>query len=394
LNEKILAKFFEKIKEDEPLEYSEDIEIDLLNVAEDELKRLEIPFERVTNKKNTLRLYNSSSTPLRYVKGFYPNNTNLGKLICKDKFLTQRFLDYAKIKTPIGKMFKPDELGKATDFVRKSSKKKFVLKPVSMSMSLGTFLGVNSENLEKCWNESFQVQKKYKIDTPRVLIQEQIEGLEIRIIVVEGEIGTAIFRGPGNVVGDGLHTIEELINEKNEERKKHNYLNRNLLKINDNLLNNLSTKGLTLESVLAEGEYCVLYSQSSIATGREVFEVSKYLNSHIFEQVLDAVTAVPGVHTAGVDIFIENLDAEEGTIIEVNLNPAFQLHYYPMTGKPSTPLYDVFKYNKIDRKIMNGELKFDDLTEEEFELTLERFKFLYNKQKKLSTAFNSFLKLY
>ncbi|AKG73428.1 hypothetical protein [Salinicoccus halodurans] len=394
MNEKILAEFFEKTKEDESLEYPKDIEIDLLNVAEDELKRLEIPFERVTNKKNTLRLYNTSNSPLRYVKGFYPNNTNLGKLICKDKFLTQRFLDYAKIKTPIGKMFKPNDLSKAKEFVRKSPEKKFVLKPVSMSMSLGTFLGVNSENLEKCWNESFQVQKKYKVDVPRVLIQEQIEGLEIRIIVVEGEVGTAIFRGPGNVVGDGIHTIEELINEKNSERKKHNYLNRNLLKINDNLLNNLSNRGLTLDSVLPEGEYCVLYSQSNIATGREVFEVSKYLNPHIFEQVLDAVTAIPGVHTAGVDIFIENLDAKEGTIIEVNLNPAFQLHYYPMIGKPSTPLYDVFKYNKIDRKILNDDLNFDSLTQEEFELVIERFKFLYNKQKKLSNAFNSFLKLY
>lgn len=394
MNEKILAEFFEKIKGDNPIEYSEDIKIDLLEVAEDELNTLEIPFERVTNKKNTLRLYSTTANPLRYVKGFYPNNTNLGKLICKDKFLTQRFLDYAKIKTPIGKMFKPDELDNAINFVANSPEKKFVLKPVSMSMSLGTFLGVNSSNIDKCWHESFNVQKKYKVDNPRVLIQEQIEGLEIRIIVVEGEIGSAVFRGPGNVVGDGIHTIEELIVEKNEKRKKHNYLNRNLLKVNDNLLNNLTNKGLKLNSILPPGEYCVLYSQSNIATGREVFEVSKYLDPHIFEQVLEAVAAVPGVHTAGVDIFIKNLDAKEGTIIEVNLNPAFQLHYYPMTGQPSRPLYDVFKYNKLERKILNDDLKFDNLTREEFELTMERFKFLYNKQKKLSNAFNSFLKLY
>src|SRR5699024_1798800 len=143
----------------------------------------------------------------------------------------------------------------------------------------------------------------------------------------------AVFRGPGNVRGDGKHSIKELINIKNAQREKHNYLKRNPLLINENLLRNLESKNLTIDTVLPEGEYCVLYSQSSIATGREVFEVSKYLDQNIFDQVLQAVTAIPGVHTAGVDIFVDKLNASEGTIIEVNLNPALQLHYYPMTGE-------------------------------------------------------------
>lgn len=373
--------------------YSSEIATNLIKVAEAELNHLKIPYKPSKKNPNILNLFHKDENPLRYVKGFYLNNSRLGNLICKDKFLTQRFLENAQIKTPVGKMFNPDELEKAKSFINQSPEKSFVLKPVSMSMSLGTFLNVGASNLVNSWTESFKVQKKYDVKNPRVLIQEQIKGLELRIIVLEGRIGSAVFRGPGNVMGDGKHSIKELINIKNAQREKHNYLKRNPLLINENLLRNLESKNLTIDTVLPEGEYCVLYSQSSIATGREVFEVSKYLDQNIFDQVLQAVTAIPGVHTAGVDIFVDNLNASEGTIIEINLNPALQLHYYPMTGEATNPLSDIFQFHNIDRDVLNDKIDFDTLTKKEFNMIMERYKYLYNKQKKLSHGFSSFLKL-
>lgn len=393
MDEIILKEFFNKIKDDEMIKYSSDIKVNLVHVAIDELNKLNISYAKDKKSANVLHLFSDTETPLRYVKGFYPNNSRLGKLICQDKYLTQRFLDYSGVKTPVGKMFKHNQFEVAKSFVDNSPNKNFVLKPVTMSMSLGTYLNVNSKNIENSWIGSFDVQKKYNVVSPRVLIQEQIQGLELRIIVVEGEIGSAVLRGPGNVKGDGKHTIEELIHIKNKERAKHNYLNLNLLKINENLLQNLKHKNLTLETVLPKGEYCILYSQSGIATGREVYEVSKYLDDNIYQQVKDAVTAIPGAHTAGVDIFVDSLDANEGTIIEVNLNPAFQLHYYPMTGNPTSPLYDVFKYLKLDRQILNDELDFDTLTEDDFKLVMQRYKYLFHKQKNLSQSFKMFLDL-
>lgn len=393
MDENILKTFFNKINDDEINEYSPDIKVNLIHVAVDELKKLDIAHIKDKKSTNVLHLFSDSAKPLRYVKGFYPNNSRLGKLICQDKYLTQKFLDYSGVKTPIGKMFKPNELTEAKNFIANSNSQNFVLKPVSMSMSLGTYLNVNSNNIKQSWDGSFEVQKQYDVTSPKVLIQEQIKGLELRIIVVEGKIGSAVIRCPGNIKGDGEHTIEELIHAKNKERAKHNYLNLNLLKINENLMENLKHKNLTLETILPKNEYYILYSQSGIATGREVYEVSKYLDNNIYQQVIDAVTAIPGAHTAGVDIFIENLDAKEGTIIEINLNPAFQLHYYPMTGEPSAPLYDIFKYTKLDRQILNDELDFESLTEDDFKLVTERYKYLFRKQKSLSQSFKMFLDL-
>lgn len=392
MNENILKEFFKRIENDPVLDYPKSINADLLEVAKLEFKKLKIPFNNVKGKSSLLQLYTDTTSPLNYNKGFYPNNSNLGRIICKDKFLTQRFLDYANIKTPKGRMFNPAEFKKAKEFISDNPDFAFVLKPVSMSMSLGTFLNVDKNSIDNAWNESFKIQSKYKVKNPRVLIQEQIVGLELRVIVVEGKIGSAVFRAPGNICGDGESTIKDLIEAKNLSRSEHNYLNRNPLKINDNLIENLKNKNLTLNSVLNSGEYCILYSQSSIATGREVFEVTKYLDPNIFKQVLDAVTAIPGAHTAGVDIFVEDLDAHQGTIIEVNLNPAFQLHYYPMTGTPSSPIYDIFESNNLDRKILLDDIQYEDITSEEFKLMKDRYRFLFNKEKNISKAYNLFLK--
>src|SRR5699024_727799 len=216
MNEKILKIFFNEITNDEILDYPADIKTDLLEVAEEELTDLDISFKRNNTKKNVLEVYNESSNPLNYVKGFYPNNSNLGRLICKDKFLTQRFLDFSQIKTPKGKMFTPEKYKEAEKFINDNPDISFVLKPVSMSMSLGTFLNVNKNTIKSSWIESFNIQTKYNIKKPRVLIQEQIAGLEIRIIVIEGKASSAVFRAPGNVCGDGKNTIRNLIHIKNE----------------------------------------------------------------------------------------------------------------------------------------------------------------------------------
>lgn len=393
MDERRLKEFFNKIENDKTNNYSSNIDINLIEVAKIELKKLNIPFERDTKSSNVLQLYSETPKPLRYVKGFYPNNTRFGKMICQDKYLTQSFLEFSNVKAPIGKRFKSNEYEQAVEFIKNQESKKFVLKPTSMSMSLGTYLNVNVSNLEQSWKGSFEVQNKYKVEQPAVLIQEQIQGLELRILVVEGEVGSAIFRAPGYVKGDGKSSIKQLIQAKNKEREKHNYLKRNPLVINDNLVNELVSKNLDLSSVLDQDEYCILYSQSNIATGREMYEVSKYLDNNIFKQALDAVTAIPGVHTAGVDIFVEDLNASEGTIIEVNLNPALQLHYFPMTGKITNPLYDIFEYYELDKNILNDDLTLDNITQHEFSMLKERYTYLYNKEKSLSNSFKMFLDL-
>lgn len=85
---------------------------------------------------------------------------------------------------------------------------------------IGVFTDVNSENLDKVWDECFAIQKKRDVKDPRILVQDYIEGYEVRVIVTEGKSLSATIRTPAYVIGDGQNTIENLISTKNEKRKQ------------------------------------------------------------------------------------------------------------------------------------------------------------------------------
>ena len=149
------------------------------------------------------------------------------------------------------------------------------------------------------------------------------------------------------------------------------------------MANDLKLKGRSLNSVLPENEYLILYPRTNISIGRENYEVTNYVKPTILEQALEAVIAIPGIHTAGVDIIVDSLDAYEGTVIEVNQNPAFQVNYFTMYGAKQNPLKNIFSSLLLENEILNNHINPETLTQGKLEMILEKFKFLYRKNKTL-----------
>lgn len=152
------------------------------------------------------------------------------------------------------------------------------------------------------------------------------------MIVVAGKFMSALLRVPAHIKGDGIKTIEELIIEKNNKRKENPFLSTSPIKMNAVLNKNLGYKNLKLDSILDNGEFCILFPQSNTQYGGENIEVTKFIKDSIKNQCVKAVSSIPGLHTSGIDMMLENLDDELGTIIEVNKAPAFLLNYYPYIG--------------------------------------------------------------
>ncbi|PJH64136.1 hypothetical protein, partial [Salmonella enterica] len=50
-----------------------------------------------------------------------------------------------------------------------------------------------------------------------VLVEDYIEGTEYRFFILDGKTQAVLLRVPANVVGDGKKTINQLIDEKNED---------------------------------------------------------------------------------------------------------------------------------------------------------------------------------
>src|SRR5699024_3187747 len=220
MDENLLKKTFELINSDNENEFSKNTSVDLFDFSITALEEAGITYKKIPKKnkrgKNPyfLRLFNTLNEPfLDFTKGFYPNNVKVGKLIANDKHLTERFLKYSGVKTPETLLLKENEMLKAESLI-KEGKGNFVIKPKDLSHALGAFRNVDGSNFKECWHKSINIQKKYKVNTPLVIVQKQVEGIELRVTVTEGIVDTVSMRAPGFIVGDGKSTIEELINQK------------------------------------------------------------------------------------------------------------------------------------------------------------------------------------
>src|SRR5690606_40327359 len=53
---------------------------------------------------------------------------------------------------------------------------------------------------------------------PDVLIEERRHGEDLRVVVIDHEVVAAAVRRPASVIGDGVHTIAELIERQSRRR--------------------------------------------------------------------------------------------------------------------------------------------------------------------------------
>lgn len=360
--------------------YPKDLPMDNLDQVKAALKKLDLKYKiSKDNKREYIHIFYKNKLLSKYSKANYPNNRFLGQSICNDKFTTEYYLNLNEVPTPKSQVFNESDFDKASEFI-KTIPAPFVIKALNLRQGVGVYTDVNHDNFMSYWEKSMEVQRKRKNTLPKVLIQNQLNGLEVRINVTEGVVESAILRLQGFLIGDGVNTIDDLIRMKNEEKKKNPYLNRDMILFDEELMQSIYESGKERTSILNNNEMVLLNKKPEIRYGMETYNVTSIVDARILEIGLNAVLAIPGLHTAGVDIIIPELTSDTGHVIEVNKNPAWALSLYAVRGHAGEPLIDVFRSHLLDNKIMDNEIKTkDDLSEEEMKIMVERYKFLYQK---------------
>jgi len=137
------------------------------------------------------------------------------------------------------------------------------------------------------------------------------------------------------VLGDGISSIEELIDKKNEQRKKCGFLSKYPIKKTETIKEFLNQSGYGFESVPQKDEYVLLISVSNLVHGGEVIDIMDFVSDEVKETALNGLAAIPGMNCGGIDIMIKGFDDKSPTIIEVNAFPLLSVTRYPTYGKPS-----------------------------------------------------------
>jgi cyanophycin synthetase len=172
----------------------------------------------------------------------------------------------------------------------------------------------------------------------RVIVESCQPGNDYRILVIDGRAVAAARRVPGHVVGDGRHSVAELIEILNQDPRRgighQKALTR--LAVDDQARRLLAQAGLTLHSVLAEGQVCYLRSTANLSTGGTAIDVTDAMHEDNRLMAERAVKAI-GLDVGGVDFISPDLSRSYkdvgGAIVEINAAPGFRMHLAPTEGK-------------------------------------------------------------
>jgi cyanophycin synthetase len=170
-----------------------------------------------------------------------------------------------------------------------------------------------------------------------VVVESFLEGDDHRLLVVNGELVAATRRTPGHVVGDGEHTVAQLIDRVNQDPRRgvghEKVLTR--LELDAQAHRMLERAGLSAESVPDHGRAVYLRSTANLSTGGTATDVTDVIHPDNREMAERAVRAI-GLDVGGVDFLSKNIGesyrAIGGGICEVNAAPGFRMHVAPSDG--------------------------------------------------------------
>jgi cyanophycin synthetase len=170
-----------------------------------------------------------------------------------------------------------------------------------------------------------------------VVVESFLEGDDHRLLVVNGELVAATRRTPGHVLGDGEHTVAQLIDIVNQDPRRgvghEKVLTR--LELDPQAHKMLERAGLTPESVPEQGRTVYLRSTANLSTGGTATDVTDVIHPDNREMAERAVRAI-GLDVGGVDFLSKNITESYrsigGGICEVNAAPGFRMHVAPSEG--------------------------------------------------------------
>ena len=171
------------------------------------------------------------------------------------------------------------------------------------------------------------------------LVESFVEGFDHRMLVVGGKLIAVAKRVPGHVVGDGEHTVEELVEIVNADPQRGVGHEKVLtqLQFDEQAERLMEKRGVGRDSVLASGEILYLRSTANLSTGGTAIDLTDQVHPDNRDMAERAIKAI-GLDVGGVDFLSTDITASwrdvGGAIVECNAAPGFRMHVAPSEGTP------------------------------------------------------------
>ena len=285
-----------------------------------------IPFRRLTD--GSLVQFGWGSRQRRIQAAETDLTGVVAESIAQDKELTRMLLSAAGIPVPSGRAVADAEDAWAAACEIGGP---VVVKPQDGNQGKGVAVNLASRG---------QVEAAYAIAAEisgEVVVERYIPGKDYRMLVVGNKLIAAARRDPPQVIGDGLHSVSQLVDQVNSDPRRGEGHANSLTKIHfdEIALAHLTTQGLTAESILPKGARIFLRNNANLSTGGTATDVTDDVHPEIAARV-EAAAQMIGLDICGVDVVCNNLSnplEEQGGVIEINAAPGLRMHLQPSFGE-------------------------------------------------------------
>lgn len=294
----------------------------------DEAAKRGIPFIRL-NKQSLVQLgYGVNQKRIRAT--IASTTSNIAVDIAGNKSETKNLLGAAEIPVPKGDVVRTEEeLRKAIDYIGYP----VVIKPIDGNHGKG-----NTTNIMN-WQQAMSAFEAAKVYGRNVIVEKYITGFDFRVLVIDYKFICAALRTPASVVGDGVNTIQYLIDETNKDPRRGYGHEKVLTQITIDQFTHkmLEDKGYTLDTIPGKDELVLLKPTANLSTGGTSTDVTDEVHpSNI--AMCERIAKIIGLDICGIDIMATDLrnpvTQTGGCILEVNAAPGFRMHIDPSLGLP------------------------------------------------------------
>ncbi|WP_373231464.1 bifunctional glutamate--cysteine ligase GshA/glutathione synthetase GshB [Cohnella sp.] len=296
-----------------------------------EALRRNIEVEILDRGDNFIRLTKDSK--VEYIKQATKTSadTYVSSLIMENKKVTKMILKERGIQVPADSTFLSIE--EAIMQYDQFAGQNIVIKPKSTNFGKGVVIFKPLDSRVDYYNA---IEHAFKYDSS-IMVEQFLAGKEYRFLVIGDQTAAVLHRVPANVTGDGVHTIELLVKEKNKSPLRGTGYVTPLEKIKLGEIEKgfLQVQGRDLSDIPNKGETVYLRENSNISTGGDSLDFSDEV-LEAYKLIAVKATKAVGAKICGADLMIQDIHAEPNPsnygIIELNFNPALHIHNFPYQG--------------------------------------------------------------
>ncbi|WP_088343124.1 MULTISPECIES: N-acetylglutaminylglutamine synthetase [Rhodomicrobium] len=238
--------------------------------------------------------------------------------ICDDKTVTRRVVARAGVRVPeqmqIAAGTETDEEIEA--FLQ--AHPAVVVKPARGEQGQGVSVGLTT------LGEVRQAAEAARAFSSRIIIEQMVEGSDLRLIVIDYRVVAAAIRRPPHIVGDGAASIRALI-EAQSRRRSAATQGESAIPIDAETERCIGREGFSLDDILPAGTELQTRKTANLHTGGTIHDVTDELHPRLAEAAIAAARAID-IPVTGIDFIVENPRFDRYAFIEANERPGLANH--------------------------------------------------------------------